>query len=127
MNNNEIIVLITGSRKFTNEEIIKSALENFLFNYPDAKFRHGGAIGADQMVSRLFPDHIEEVFEPEYTGKFDQYDNDAPKRRNIKMLETEPKPLFVYAFYYQFKSGGTLHTVNEARKRDIAVMEYIQR
>lgn len=118
-----MLILVTGSIYFTNKQLMQTILSK----YPNAKFRHGGADGADKMVSKLFPSQIEKVFRPKYSGTFSEYDRKAPLKRNIEMLETEPIPDLVIAFYHGTKTGGTLFTVTEAIKRKILVKEYIQK
>ena len=110
-------ILITGSRKFTDGVLMNKVLAQ----YPKAKFIHGGAFGADKMVSHLFYDQVEKIFYPKYKNQYDKY---APLRRNKEMVET--KPDLVIAFYYKEKMGGTRHTVECAKQLGIKVMEYIQ-
>lgn len=114
-----MIILITGSRKFTDVKLMYESLLPYAHNN---LFRHGGANGADKMVSVLFPERIERVFIPDWK----RYGRGAGLKRNIEMLDADPIPMSVIAFFYQTRSGGTLHTVNQAYKREIAVLEYIQ-
>lgn len=99
--------------------------------YSNVWFRHGGAKGktksqsADFLVSKYFK-NIEQVMRPQYSGTWTWEDRKAPFKRNIEMLETIPVPKLVCAFFYEKRKGGTLHQVNEAKKRNIPVVEFIQ-
>lgn len=131
------LILITGSRKFTDKNLMKNAIDDIIQRKKQIKIRHGGArlykkrkvvenSSADYLSSILYPNLIERVMRPQYSGNWTWEDRTAPFRRNIEMLEIAPIPDLVCAFFYLERKGGTLHQVNEAKKRNIPVKEFMQ-
>ncbi len=118
-----VVVLITGSRNYKNERKIGKEILKLINEFGlEIVIRHGGALGTDNLaesICRKFNIKTE-IIEPNYDD--DIYS--APLERNIKMLEKEPIPILVLAFYNKIKKGGTLHTATEARKKNIKVKEF---
>jgi hypothetical protein len=120
-----MIIVVTGSRHWTNESQIKERMEE-LHTEAVAKGErltiiHGGARGVDRMCAKwadiVGAKVIPEPAEWKPNGVFDW---EAGKRRNIYMLE-EYKPDRVEAFRAPGKSNGTDHCVEQAHIRGIEV------
>lgn len=86
---------------------------------PNATIIHGDAAGADKTAAWLAEDFgfSVEAF-PVTDSDWQQYGKRAGILRNLTMLDTEPD--LVLAFW-DGKSKGTRHTIEEARKRGIPV------
>lgn len=119
---------MTGSRDFTNVEVIRQALTD---EYSRAKnpdqdgliIIHGGARGADSIADRLATDSpiatvVRVPADWEHRPRWQ-----AGPIRNQHMLELLPDVVLAF-----FKTGagnrGTQNCVNQARERGIEVKEY---
>jgi len=106
-------VVVCGSRKWLNIEIIKKRLTKLSCN---AIVIEGGCEGADLMARNIALDVGLEIVE--FPAAWKKYGNSAGPIRNIKMLDTRPE--LVIAFHNDIQnSKGTKHIVGEARKRGI--------
>lgn len=108
-----MIVIVYGSRGWRSKAIIDHRLSKLPSN---ARVRHGGARGADDLggtlaLARGIP---VEVVKAEW-GKFG---NAAGPIRNVKMLEMFPRPKYTIGFW-DGKSTGTAHMIKEIKKRGI--------
>jgi hypothetical protein len=83
---------------------------------PFAEIIHGGAPGADRTAGWLAEDFGFTV--REFKANWDRDGKRAGILRNIKMLDT--KPDLVLAFW-DGKSRGTKHVIDEAERRGIPV------
>lgn len=109
-----MIIAFTGHRNsITNQE----ELEKIVREYPDATWVHGGAIGFDTQVSEFAQvNHIKEiVLKPDYK----KYNGSAPLIRNKKIVKLGD---ILIACYDGRQKGGTLNTINYAKKKDKQVI-----
>ena len=108
-----MLVLVCGSRGWTDAETIRVALAVLP---ADVTILHGDAHGADRMAGRVAAElgHTVRVMPAEWN----RYGNRAGYVRNIAMLDERPD--LVIAFH-DGQSRGTQHTIREARRRRIRV------
>lgn len=115
------IALVCGSRSWPEiggEEIVKTVIAWRFSKLPkNAVILHGDAHGVDRWADEIARGMGHKVIrEPADWAK---YGKSAGLIRNVKMLE-EHRPAIVIAFW-NGKSTGTMHTVNEAYKRSVTV------
>lgn len=110
--------MITGSRKITSYEAIKSELNQI---EGITILLHGGAKGADTLAERWAKENQipTKIIRPDYAKFGGRY---APLERNKKLVSEAEK---VIAFYNKTKTGGTAHAANEARKQSKLMKEII--
>jgi hypothetical protein len=135
-----MIVLLTGSRAWTDRDMMKSVM----LSYPlTTLFVHGGAGGADKLCTSLalalgFPKP--HVVRPDYDYWVAKIGNGAghkvaPTKRNELMLDGRIKeegqvypdliPQEVIAFFVEpVETGGTARCVEQARLREIPVLRF---
>lgn len=139
MNSQPIVLLVTGSRDWTDHDVIHDRLEEYrgavTLSDDGLMIRHGACRGADLIADReakrlgLMVDPwpadwkvVKGITEDSdirwRNGR--PYDAGAGRRRNIAMLDADPRPNAVLAFQKN-GSSGTQHTIDEARKRGINV------
>jgi hypothetical protein len=108
-------VLVCGSRKWSDWRRIAFRLMDLPVH---STIIHGGARGADSIAA----EHAERMGHtvlPPFLPDYERFGRAwAPKARNLLMLEQ--KPDLVIAFQRN-GSRGTQHTIDEARRRGIAV------
>ena len=111
-----ILVLACGSRDWCDYDKIDDALDQAGFkDHPDKlRLVHGGAAGADRMAGEYAEQCGAEVVV--CYADWNKYGKQAGYLRNIQMLDMNPE--LVIAFW-DGQSRGTLHTITEARKRNI--------
>lgn len=134
------VVLLTGSRSWTDKDFIMDVLEPFP---RQTQFIHGGAKGLDSLAHSallhmgFITPHVvkpeydlwKEKIGPRYGGLR------APRERNILMLDGRTTyqgpqtaaliPELVLAFFMtEEETGGTSHCTKEARKRSIPIKKY---
>lgn len=126
---NNMLILWTMTRKFPTEGKGYLKCHKVVSEIAEASnvfIRHGGAIGEKTVIPKLVNDienvFEEQVFKPKYKGGYDPL---APLLRNTVMCKTEPIPDLCLAWFVGKRSGGALHTVNQAKKYNIHVLEYI--
>lgn len=117
-------IVVCGSRTWQEKEKLERLLDwvyaGSLWTERDFILIQGGARGADLMAGdwaerRMeFNDFVIEHIQMD--ADWELYGRSAGFRRNIQMLEQEPD--LVIAFW-DGESKGTMHTVEEARKRNI--------
>jgi hypothetical protein len=105
------LILVCGSRSWHDGEAIKSRLRTF---GPNAVVMHGGALGADTLAGRAAHDLGLRVWEVKADWK--KYGRRAGPLRNIAMLEKRPDHVLAF---WDGKSPGTKHTLDEAERRGI--------
>jgi hypothetical protein len=104
------VIIICGSRTWTNETII----ENYLDTVPkDTIIVHGAARGADRIAGKVAKRLGFEV--REYPAQWEQFGLRAGPMRNIQMLEVE-HPRRVVAFRMDGVSKGTDHMLTSAHR-----------
>lgn len=119
---------MTGSRKFLNPLDATAQIIKRIVKLPeDTLVIHGDAGGADRIAAAAakrvglmvmsVPAHWEQHTQ-DCKCRGHGYCREAGKRRNLEMLDM--KPDFVIAFW-NGSSGGTLHTITNARERGIEV------
>lgn len=119
-------ILITGSREFTDSEIIRLALANERGTEGASQMLviHGGAHGADSIagsLARLAID-VHEVIVP---ALWDKNGKGAGPKRNEAMMHLDPQ--VVLAFYKDGAGNrGTSDCVRRARSYGIPVKEFHQ-
>ena len=106
-------VLVCGSRDWADYQAIRDRL----LQLPrGSEIIHGAARGADTSAA-LYARALG-ITETAYPAKWREQGRAAGVIRNLEMLDT--KPDLVLAFW-DGKSTGTLHCINEATKRGIPV------
>lgn len=119
-------ILITGSREFHDEEVMRSALNAAVTEFgpsPQIIVIHGAARGADSLADKLAvaSSAATVVRVPADWENLERWE--AGPRRNGHMLDLGPD--VVLAFYRTGAANrGTANCVKQARDRDIPVREY---
>lgn len=115
----DVIVIVCGSRNWTNDRILWARLDALLAEHPGLVIRHGGCpAGADAMAdgwcrNRSVPRHI-------YPANWDHYGKRAGYARNAQMAKAEPKAVLCLAFW-DGSSRGTGNMQDEAKRAGIPV------
>ncbi len=108
-----MIVIVTGSRDWTNSKVIFDALDACHATTPIEVLVNGGARGADDISTEwAIHNKVECVIVP---AEWDLYGKAAGMRRNRKMLDMYPKA-HVLGFPLG-RSPGTRGCLAEAKKR----------
>lgn len=115
-------VLITGSRDWTDAEVIQQVLFSlFRISELPPTIIHGGAKGADSVAAqfcRAWHWPLEE-----YKADWQRYGKSAGIRRNIEMLDSKPDLVLAFRIGGE-KSRGTTHCIRAAQERGIPVITY---
>jgi DNA-binding MurR/RpiR family transcriptional regulator len=106
-------VVVSGSRGWTDYAAIRMALAELPAR---STIIVGGARGADTLAEEA-AHHLGHVVDV-YRADWDRYGKRAGYIRNALMLDQEPD--LVLAFW-DGESKGTLHTMKEAKRRNIPV------
>lgn len=110
-------VLICGSRDFADPFGVSLRIDARVAALPPAcSVIHGNARGADRIAAEAAKRHGHAV--TPYPARWKEEGKQAGILRNIRMLDAQPD--LVLAFW-NGKSGGTQHTILEARRRGINV------
>lgn len=109
-------VLVCGSRRFTDPFRANLTIDDRIAKLPLCEVIHGGARGADEMAATAATRHGHPV--TMFAADWETHGRRAGVIRNLEMLAQRPE--FVLAFW-DGKSRGTMHTVSEARRRQIPV------
>lgn len=104
---------IVGSRGFEDYPYMVECLDNH--PVPITKIISGGAKGADKLAEKYAQERGIPV--ETYLPDYGHYGKTAPLKRNIQIVEASEQLIA----FWDGKSRGTSFTINEARKRDIAV------
>lgn len=104
-------ILVTGSRKWTNVDLLEEMILGFAKHQEDITIVHGGAMGADRMASNLAQkmNWDEEI----WFADWNLHGRAAGPIRNKKMVES--KPDLVLGFVVKGNSRGTESCINFAR------------
>lgn len=119
-------VLVCGSRGWTDERRLREELLEIWAADGISEIIHGGAKGADSMagkLARVLAADGHAITETEVKADWQRYGRSAGFRRNLEMLDMNPE--LVVAFW-DGKSRGTKHTIDEARKRGITTVVLIE-
>jgi hypothetical protein len=110
-------VLVCGSRSWGADREQTQKLYGRIASLPlDALILHGAARGADRLAADAAYLHGHSV--ESFPADWELYGRRAGFVRNLQMLDQEPD--LVLAFW-DGESRGTLHTIEEARRRGIPV------
>ncbi len=112
-----MVVLVCGSRKFTDPFTISIAIDKRMSELPvPTRILHGNAPGADRIAAAAGERHGHNVqpFLPDWKRDGRR----AGILRNLRMLDEKPDLVIAY---WNGVSKGTAHTISEARKRGIPV------
>ena len=100
---------VVGSRGFTNYQMVKNVLEQFLVQFPNFILISGGAQGADSLGERFADEHgLEKII---HLPDWDKYGRSAGYIRNQKIVKDSDA---VVAFW-DGQSKGTEHTIDLCR------------
>ena len=124
----ELRVIIAGSRDFSDYEYLSETLTSFIKEHPerDIVIVSGMARGADKLGERFA---IENNFAiRRFYAKWDKYGKSAGYIRNNEMLDFIQQPNCENAViaFWDGRSKGTKHTIDNAKKRDIQTYVYIK-
>jgi len=110
-------ILVSGSRGWTNKELIAAALPDS----GDVLIIHGGARGADRIAARIARERglARQVFLPDW----DKFGKKAGILRNIRMLD-DGKPTEGMVFW-DGKSRGAKHMLDLLRKAEIPTQLFV--
>ncbi len=111
-----MIVLVTGSRGWTDADLIRVRLLGLWIEHDDVTLLHGDALGADNIAHNIAVEYGWHV-EP-YPADWERHGRRAGILRNLAMLDEGPD--LVLAFW-DGESPGTRFTITEARRRGIPV------
>lgn len=109
-------VVICGSREFDDYELLKKELIKFFDNdFSDITIISGTAKGADSLGERFASEYNLPVqkFKPDW----DKHGKSAGFKRNDEMVKIAD----VVVAFWNCKSKGTKHTINQANTKGIVV------
>ena len=111
-------ILVCGSRNFQNEFMASIFIDAYVKKSipPGSIVLHGNARGADQIAAESAERHGSETVP--YDADWKRHGNRAGILRNIEMLDAKPDSVLAF---WNSKSKGTKHTIDEARARGIPV------
>lgn len=125
-------VLVTGSRKWSDSDVINKALNEVFKEWvtkqpPELEFVvvHGGAPGADFLAdqwARKMGVVESRVARDEYRADWENHGLSAGHKRNQEMLDTGIN--LVLAFQWSKKSPGTKGCIKMAKRMGIVVKEF---
>jgi hypothetical protein len=114
------VVLVCGSRDWTDTGIIRECLESIAIQHDNnVRVIHGDARGADHgadVVARLLSLSVER-----FPADWRTHGKRAGVLRNVAMLDCGPDAVLAFQ---RNGSRGTQHTIDEARRRGIPVEVY---
>lgn len=131
---NDVRVLITGSRKFTDRSIIANALTAVFRAHGGARLIvvHGAANGADSIagaIARANPEHLVEERHPANwrpdPANPSKVDRAAGVKRNAAMVSLGTDVCLAF-LHRDAKNIGTWHCVRTAKRAGIEVREHWQ-
>ena len=111
--NNQLRVLVTGGRDFTDAVVIKEALMD-IEQRPDLII-HGDAAGADRVAGQVAAKWGIEVWK--FPANWARYGKSAGPRRNYQMIQ-EGRPTLVLAFP---GGAGTANMIKQASKAGLTI------
>lgn len=121
------IILVTGSREFTNKEMLEGRLRDAIGNETDYQVVVGDARGADQLTRAFIPKTHRKVFRADWT----QHAKGAGHARNQTMVDyvmtQDAANVVCLAFFVRDQENrGTWNCVMRANKAGIHVRHYWQ-
>ena len=111
--NNQLRVLVTGGRDFTDAVVIKEALMD-IEQRPDLII-HGDAAGADRVAGQVAAMLGLDVWK--FPANWARYGKSAGPRRNYQMIQ-EGRPTLVLAFP---GGAGTANMIKQASKAGLTI------
>jgi len=118
-----MLVLVTGSRSWTNRELVRHRLQ---FIHEPYDLMHGGAKGLDTIAGEVYKELTGKdaiVIRPDYNRYFYKY---APKMRNVEMVhlaaerQNAGEDVIVLGFKdLNSRTNGTQHCIDEAKLRSL--------
>lgn len=108
-------ILACGSRTWTDKHRITTILGRFWTDH-EAVLIHGDCRGADRIAGQVGHEFGWTVIPVPADWK--RHGRKAGFVRNVQMLDMQPTRVIAFV---RGESRGTMHTVNEARKRGITV------
>ncbi len=109
-------IVITASRDYTNDFTASIWIDAYVRKMipPGSLVIHGNARGGDRIAAESAKRHGCELvpFEPDWK----QHGKKAGFLRNLEMLDTQPDSVIAF---WNGKSKGCKHTIDEAMKRGI--------
>lgn len=118
--------LVCGSRDWVDRGAIRRTLESIMRDWPvewdEPTLMHGDARGADTIAAEI---GLELGFWVEaHPADWKQHGKRAGILRNLAMLDLQPEVVFAFQ---RDGSRGTQHTIDEAERRGILVVQFIER
>jgi len=106
-------VLVSGSRTWTDVEVIKTELQFIAKKYNNVVLVSGHAVGADRIAEEIAVGlgWVVEIHEPDWS-----IGASAGYKRNTKMLETDVQAVIAF---HKDNSKGTADTIKKAKERKI--------
>lgn len=107
-------LLVTGSRDWSDVEVIATELQFVAKKYNNVVLVSGHAIGADRIAEEIAVGlgWVVEIHEPDWT----LHGKSAGFKRNTTMLETEVQAVLAF---HKNNSKGTADTIRKAKERKI--------
>ena len=107
-------LLVTGSRDWSDVEVITAELQFVAKKYNNVVLVSGHAIGADRIAEEIAVGlgWVVEIHEPDWT----LHGKSAGFKRNTTMLETEVQAVLAF---HKDNSKGTADTIRKAKERKI--------
>lgn len=123
----DLIVVINGSRQFTNYNLLEEKCYEILAPYIEKGFniiiREGSARGADTLAIRFAKENNFEL--QDYKADWDRFGRGAGFKRNIEMIEGvngDKKANILISF--NMNTPGTNHTIRYAMNQALWVSVY---
>lgn len=114
-------ILVTGSRDWDDELMIRSALKQYIDPLPpyadEPVVMHGDCRGADKIAAAQALDLG--FWVEAYPADWDKHGKRAGILRNLEMLELNPDVVLAFR---RNGSRGTTHMIEAAKKRSIPVV-----
>lgn len=121
-------ILVTGSREFTDEDIVRGAIiETLMCRGRSAQatlLAHGAARGADMLADRVARSMNMAVVQ--YPADWRRYGRRAGYVRNAEMLENANPEVALAFFKLGAENKGTAMMVKLCKDRGVPVTEYWQ-
>ena len=110
-------LLVTGSRTWTDEQTVHTALESCRAYYgDDLVIVHGGAMGADLIAARWCEHHG--VTQEVHRAQWRRHGRSAGMVRNAAMIDTRPAGVLAFI---KDNSPGASQCAREAEARGVPV------
>lgn len=111
------IVIVCGSRKWTNRALLESRLDRLLDQHPDLVIRHGACpTGADRMADTWARRRGVRV--ERFKAEWWKFGHAAGPIRNVEMAQADPRADLCLAFWMG-PTPGTSGMLEEAEREGI--------